>query len=100
MSIYFIKEIEDEIDNIGKQLGTKYKHSKLRETIRVLYNSPSADEQLYAYELLTATANKEDKKQIQIIYNLITSSILEKSFLYRFETGNKGLRKIMKSIIS
>jgi len=100
MSIYFIKEIEDEIDNIGKQLGTKYKHSKLRETIRVLYNSPSADEQLYAYELLTATANKKDKKQIQIIYNLITSSILEKSFLYSFETGNKGLRKIMKSIIS
>lgn len=100
MSRYFIKEIEDEIDHIGRQLGKKYNHRKLRDTIRILYNSPSEDEQLYAYELLTASFNKEDKKQIRIIYNLITSSELEKSFLYSLSNNNKGLRKTMKNIIS
>ncbi len=100
MSRYFIQEIEDEVDHIGLQLGKKYNHRKLRHTMGILYNSPSEDEQLYAYELLTASLNKEDKKQIRVIYNLITSSVLEKSFLYSLSSGGKGLRSIMKDIIS
>lgn len=100
MSNYFVNEIRDEINAIGTLLSTKYNQWRLKNTFKVIYNSSNPEEQLYAFELLTATVNKDDKKKLQLVYNLITSSELEKTLFYHLHGDKKGLRKIMKAIIT
>lgn len=100
MKDHFVNEIRDEINKMGYLLGEKYNNKRLRRTFKVVYNSDDPDEKLYAYELLTASINPNDKNKLSTVYRLITSSSLQKSLIYHVQGDKIGMRSIMKSIIS
>ncbi len=100
VSDFFLMEIQDEIDKIGLDLCKKYNHQNLTETLKVIYNCKDENEKLYAFELLTSTLNKADKRKVREIYNLINPSGIELSLYHYHGVDKQGLRNLMKSIIT